>query len=587
MFNRRTIYFGNGNKYHQVQPLGVSQKGCASFKAQSDEGIDVFITTWEIDLESIDGKCLITCKQISRENDCHQHDDDIVEVFESRAEYIIKNVKHSYLVRYLDVNCEILDGNLIVHLVQEYIEGVSVKDLYEQGILPSLAPIAERLLKAISYLHSMDPKITHGYINDASIFLGKSAVYRVADYHLVPYLMYLQDTYSMPVTTDFQALGSLVASKNKIVQYFANDFVEQCHLTQSTCWDLLSHEFLSNAHIGESNTIYNGPFLNHFEIEETLGSGSYGSVIKAKPPNGRESFALKLIELPSGSKGQYGRVKREVELISQIDHENVVKYITSWEQSVNVTELGLNQEESDSSSSDDEAKVTSPKFLDMIIIQMELCSMDLRTAMEECKNQNIQINLLWYQDIACGLAHLHQKQIIHRDLKPENVLLDSHGRVKIGDFGLATTMDSVLKQQQRAISSTDKTRSSQTGYVGTSYYVAPELSEIAKNSTYGKEADIYSLGMIFFEMRHPQFATGMERDKVLKDARDKIYPNFMDGSKDNLAQMIKEALAHEPEGRPTAENIMLGFDMQTYLKDEGFEEQIYFLPQEYYLNKII
>lgn len=52
-------------------------------------------------------------------------------------------------------------------------------------------------------------------------------------------------------------------------------------------------------------------------------------------------------------------------------------------------------------------------------------------------------------------------------------------------------------------------------------------------------------------------------------------------------QTIKEALAHEPEARPTAENMMLGFDMQTYLKDEGFEEQIYFLPDEYYLNKII
>lgn len=246
-----------------------------------------------------------------------------------------------------------MDGNLIVYLVQEYIEGASVKDLYEQGVLPTLAPIAEMLLKAISYLHSMDPKIMHGYISDASIFLGKSAVYRVADYHLVPYLMYLQGTHPISTKTDFEALGSLIASKNKIVQYYANDFVEQCRSSNSTCWDLLSHAFLSNAHIGEANTIYNGPFLNHFEIEDILGSGSYGSVIKAKPPNGQESFALKLIELPRGSKGQYGKVKREVELISQVSHENVVKYITSWEQSVNISELGLSEEESDSSSSDE------------------------------------------------------------------------------------------------------------------------------------------------------------------------------------------------------------------------------------------
>lgn len=332
---------------------GKSQKGCASFKAQSNDGTAVFITIWKIDLESIGGKCPITCKKITSKNECSEHDDDLLEAFEARAKYIVENVKHSNLVRYLDVNCVIMDESLIVHLVQEYIEGASVKDLYGQDVLPTLAPIAEMLLKSISYLHSMDPKIVHGYISDASIFLGKSAVYRVADYHLVPYLMYLQDKHSMNTTTDFEALGTLIASKNRIVQFFANDFVEQCRSSQSTCWDLLSHVFLSNAHIGEANTIYNGPFLNHFEIEEILGSGSYGNVVKAKHPNGQESFALKLIELPRGSKGQYGKVKREVELISQVSHENVVKYITSWEQSVNITELGLSQEESDSSSADE------------------------------------------------------------------------------------------------------------------------------------------------------------------------------------------------------------------------------------------
>lgn len=168
---------------------------------------------------------------------------------------------------------------------------------------------------------------------------------------------------------------------------------------------------------------------------------------------------------------------------------------------------------------------------------MELCEMDLRTAMEKCKCRNEKIPLQWYLDIISGLAHLHQKGIIHRDLKPENILLDFHGRIKIGDFGLATTVDLILKQQQRTNSTVDKTRSSQSGYVGTSYYVAPELIERASNSTYGKKADIYSVGMIFFEMNHPKFATGMERDKVLKDARDKIYPNFMDGPKDNLPQV--------------------------------------------------
>lgn len=283
-----------------------------AFKARSQNGLDVFVTIRKISLDSINAKCPITCKQIYTKHKC-QHDVDIVDAFKTRAKYIIQNVKHTNLVRYLDVNYQISEDVFIVTLVQEYVEGASVNELYKQGILPNLAPIAERLLKTISYLHMMDPKITHGYINDRSIFLGKSAVYHVADYHLVPYLMYLQGKDPVHTTTDFYAVGSLIESKNKIVQYFAKDFVKKCFSAQSTYWDLLSHEFLSNAHIGEANTIYEGPFLNHFEIDpDKLGKGSGGTVVKAKHPNGQESYALKLIELPSASKGQYARVKREV-----------------------------------------------------------------------------------------------------------------------------------------------------------------------------------------------------------------------------------------------------------------------------------
>lgn len=76
-----------------------------------------------------------------------------------------------------------------------------------------------------------------------------------------------------------------------------------------------------------------------------------------------------------------------------------------------------------------------------------------------------------------------------------------------------------MKQRTKLASSADgrKIRSSQTGKVGTSFYVAPELHGDASIPQYGKKADIYSLGIIFFEMLHPPFETSMERDKTLSD----------------------------------------------------------------------
>lgn len=121
-----------------------------------------------------------------------------------------------------------------------------------------------------------------------------------------------------------------------------------------------------------------------------------------------------------------------------------------------------------------------------------------------------------------GLGYLHKNGIIHRDLKPENILLDSKDHIKICDFGLATTTSLVLQQRPKAYYHTSSSVcSSQTGEVGTSYYGAPELSKAASKSIYWKKADIYSFGVIFFEMCHPPFTTGMERDRVLNALRKK------------------------------------------------------------------
>jgi serine/threonine protein kinase len=91
---------------------------------------------------------------------------------------------------------------------------------------------------------------------------------------------------------------------------------------------------------------------------------------------------------------------------------------------------------------------------------------------------------LWFTSIASGVAYLHHRGIVHRDLKPANVFRDDDAHViKIGDYGLSKFISC-------------NRQSGQTGTVGTVHYMAPEISK----GVYGKEIDIYALGIVLYEL---------------------------------------------------------------------------------------
>src|SRR5262249_57328338 len=90
--------------------------------------------------------------------------------------------------------------------------------------------------------------------------------------------------------------------------------------------------------------------------------------------------------------------------------------------------------------------------------------------------------LAWLRGIGEGVAYLHEQGLVHRDLKPGNLFVED-GAVKIGDYGLSKFISA-------------SRRSGQTGSVGTVHYMAPEVV----NGRYGKEVDLYALGVILYEM---------------------------------------------------------------------------------------
>uniref|UniRef100_A0A1I8FE66 Protein kinase domain-containing protein n=1 Tax=Macrostomum lignano TaxID=282301 RepID=A0A1I8FE66_9PLAT len=165
--------------------------------------------------------------------------------------------------------------------------------------------------------------------------------------------------------------------------------------------------------------------------------------------------------------------------------------------------------------------------LTSLYIQMEFCERStLRLAIDNGLPRDERRAWRFFKELLEGLEHIHRCDIIHRDLKPSNVFIDSTDHIKIGDFGLATTTtvdagseDAATAAAAAALSADAGGGGSMTGQIGTFFYLAPELLLANKVSAYSAKVDMYSLGVIFFEMTRPDIGTEMERRLLLTDLR--------------------------------------------------------------------
>lgn len=249
-----------------------------------------------------------------------------------------------------------------------------------------------------------------------------------------------------------------------------------------------------------------------------------------------------------------------------------------------------------------------PKLRRWMFIQMEYCFTTLR--------EQIDKGQLWQQPAECGkllrqlleaLAYIHDRRVIHRDLKPANIFLDGEGNIKIGDFGLATFNPEAVTvsiapsgsstnlynlrdvsplggtdesfQLSRDVSNAslshlDQTGGSSaidaalsnslTGGIGTAMYRAPEQEFRPKESLstdrgYDDKADMFSLGIILFEMCHAPFGTGMERLLTMKKLRDhaELPAGFGEAySTEALASIVRWLVQQQPTQRPSAAQLL-------------------------------
>ncbi|MBC7852960.1 MAG: serine/threonine protein kinase, partial [Pirellulaceae bacterium] len=202
------------------------------------------------------------------------------------------------------------------------------------------------------------------------------------------------------------------------------------------------------------------PHFPQLEIIELLGQGGMGAVYKARQKHLDRLIALKVIPPEAAKEPAFAeRFAREARALARLNHPNIVT-VYDFGQSDGVYFLLM-------------------EFVD---------GLNLRQTMQT-GNLSPQEALAIVPHICDALQYAHDQGIVHRDVKPENVLLDKSGRVKIADFGLAK----LLTQSPQNYTLTHSMQ-----VMGTPRYMAPE--QIEKPTEVDHRADIYSLGVMFYEM---------------------------------------------------------------------------------------
>ncbi|KAK9269490.1 hypothetical protein L1049_001265 [Liquidambar formosana] len=194
--------------------------------------------------------------------------------------------------------------------------------------------------------------------------------------------------------------------------------------------------------------------VGKFEVGRTIGEGTFAKVKFAQNTETGESVAMKVIAKSTILKHKMvNQIKREISIMKIVRHPNIVRLhevLASRIKIYIILEF-----------------VTGGELFDRIVHQGRLAENESRR---------------YFQQLIDAVAHCHSKGVYHRDLKPENLLLDSHGDLKVSDFGL-----SALPQKGVGLLHTT---------CGTPNYVAPEV--LSHQGYDGAAADVWSCGVILY-----------------------------------------------------------------------------------------
>ncbi|KAG6873414.1 hypothetical protein C0995_015839 [Termitomyces sp. Mi166 len=273
-------------------------------------------------------------------------------------------------------------------------------------------------------------------------------------------------------------------------------------------------------------------FERDFVVDGEIGSGEFGKVIKVRCKNSddTEVFAVKKSKRVEGPRHRL-RLQEEVQVLRHLSqaaatsaayegnrHPNVLAYIDSWEEN------------------------------DALYIETELCtSGNLQQFLETFGNvyRKLSEDRVWkiLVDLSNGLRFVHDAGVIHLDLKPSNIFVTGEGRLKIGDFGMATFLPR-LGQFETVTGSKGFERE------GDKRYLAPE---VLQEDYYSKAADIFSLGMTILEAA-ANIVVPDQGEDWQRLRRDDFSQVLLDDSPE-LLKIIKQMMRQKPQERMSIHDV--------------------------------
>ncbi len=247
------------------------------------------------------------------------------------------------------------------------------------------------------------------------------------------------------------------------------------------------------------------PHFPELEILELIGAGGMGAVYKARQPQLDRLIALKILSHSLTSDPAFvERFNREARVLGRLSHPNIV----------GIHDFG-----------------TAGPYCYLMMEYVD--GVNLRQAMQAGRFTPTEA-LEMVQHLCSALKFAHEEGVLHRDIKPENILIDSKGRIKVADFGIAKL---VGEDRQN-----DVTLTMQGSIIGSPHYMAPE--QIETPGDVDQRADIYSLGVVLYELLTGGLPIGrfaLPSEKASMDVRiDHIVMRTLEKEREARYQSVAE-----------------------------------------------